>query len=116
MWGTVGIGYNEEKVRAVLGKDAVLDSWSMVFDLQRLALDLHALAVPRRILAKHAARRVVELVVVDLVGGQAVVEREFDRRLERGIFDGRHAWRGSCREKSIAVDSCWRCGGAAGCG
>lgn len=32
MWGTVGIGYNEEKVRAVLGKDVVLDSWSMVFD------------------------------------------------------------------------------------
>jgi putrescine transport system substrate-binding protein len=37
MWGTVGIGYNEEKVRAVLGKDAVLDSWSMVFDPQNLA-------------------------------------------------------------------------------
>ena len=37
MWGTVGIGYNEEKVRAVLGKDVALDSWSMVFDPQNLA-------------------------------------------------------------------------------
>lgn len=37
MWGTVGIGYNEEKVRAVLGKDVVLDSWSMVFDPANLA-------------------------------------------------------------------------------
>ncbi|SEN23738.1 putrescine transport system substrate-binding protein [Pseudomonas sp. ok272] len=37
MWGTVGIGYNEEKVRAVLGKDAVLDSWSMVLDPVNLA-------------------------------------------------------------------------------
>ncbi|CAI8717316.1 putrescine ABC transporter periplasmic binding protein [Pseudomonas sp. IT-P12] len=37
MWGTVGIGYNEEKVRAVLGKDVVLDSWSMVFDPVNLA-------------------------------------------------------------------------------
>ncbi|MFZ4963692.1 polyamine ABC transporter substrate-binding protein [Pseudomonas gingeri] len=36
MWGTVGIGYNEEKVRAVLGKDVVLDSWSMVFDPKNL--------------------------------------------------------------------------------
>lgn len=37
MWGTVGIGYNEEKVRAVLGKDVVLDSWSMVMDPANLA-------------------------------------------------------------------------------
>ena len=37
MWGTVGIGYNEQKVRAVLGKDAVLDSWSMVFEPGNLA-------------------------------------------------------------------------------
>lgn len=32
MWGTVGIGYNQEKVRAVLGKGAALDSWAMVFE------------------------------------------------------------------------------------
>ncbi|WLD65477.1 polyamine ABC transporter substrate-binding protein [Pseudomonas sp. OVF7] len=37
MWGTVGIGYNEEKVRAVLGKDALLDSWSMVLEPDNLA-------------------------------------------------------------------------------
>ena len=37
LWGTVGIGYNEAKVRAVLGKDALLDSWSMVFDPANLA-------------------------------------------------------------------------------
>ncbi len=32
MWGTTGIGYNVEKVREILGPDAVLDSWSMIFD------------------------------------------------------------------------------------
>lgn len=37
MWGTVGIGYNAEKVKAVLGKDVVLDSWSMVFNPANLA-------------------------------------------------------------------------------
>jgi len=37
MWGTVGIGYNEEKIRAVLGKDAPVDSWAMVFDPKNLA-------------------------------------------------------------------------------
>lgn len=37
MWGTTGIGYNEEKVLAVLGGSAPLDSWSLVFDPQNLA-------------------------------------------------------------------------------
>ena len=37
MWGTVGIGYNVEKVPAALGKDVVLDSWSMIFDPVNLA-------------------------------------------------------------------------------
>ncbi|MCK5532762.1 MAG: extracellular solute-binding protein, partial [Halopseudomonas aestusnigri] len=32
MWGTNGIGYNPEKVRAVLGDDAPVDSWALVFD------------------------------------------------------------------------------------
>ena len=32
MWGTTGIGYNVKKVREILGPDAVLDSWSMIFD------------------------------------------------------------------------------------
>ncbi|WP_426415250.1 polyamine ABC transporter substrate-binding protein [Aestuariirhabdus sp. LZHN29] len=32
MWGTTGIGYNEEKVKAALGEDAPVDSWSLVFD------------------------------------------------------------------------------------
>ena len=32
MWGTTGIGYNVQKVREILGPDAVLDSWSMIFD------------------------------------------------------------------------------------
>lgn len=31
MWGTVGIGYNVEKVKAALGVDKI-DSWSAVFD------------------------------------------------------------------------------------
>lgn len=32
LWGTTGIGYVKEKVEKVLGEDAPLDSWSLVFD------------------------------------------------------------------------------------
>lgn len=32
MWGTTGIAYNEEKVRKILGPDAQLDTWALVFD------------------------------------------------------------------------------------
>ncbi|MXN66249.1 extracellular solute-binding protein [Stappia sp. GBMRC 2046] len=32
MWGTTGIGYNVEKVKEVLGEDAPVDSWSLIFD------------------------------------------------------------------------------------
>ena len=32
MWGTTGIGYNLKKVREILGPDAAIDSWSLVFD------------------------------------------------------------------------------------
>lgn len=31
MWGTIGIGYNVKKARAVLGADAKIDSWDIVF-------------------------------------------------------------------------------------
>ena len=31
MWGTTGIGYNVKKVREVLGADARIDSWDVVF-------------------------------------------------------------------------------------
>jgi putrescine transport system substrate-binding protein len=34
MWGTTGIGYNEEKVKERLGDDAPTDSWALVFDPQ----------------------------------------------------------------------------------
>jgi len=37
MWGTTGIGYNVSKARAVLGPDARIDSWSMVFNPENLA-------------------------------------------------------------------------------
>lgn len=32
LWGTNGIGYNVDKVTAILGEDAPLDSWDLVFD------------------------------------------------------------------------------------
>lgn len=32
MWGTTGIGVNVKKVKEILGDDAKLDSWSLVFD------------------------------------------------------------------------------------
>ena len=33
-WGTDGIGYNVNKVAQILGKDAPVDSWSLIFDPQ----------------------------------------------------------------------------------
>ena len=36
MWGTTGIGYNVAKVRERLGNDAVIDSWSVLFDVEKL--------------------------------------------------------------------------------
>jgi len=32
MWGTNGIGYNEKKVKEILGEDAPLNSWDLVFN------------------------------------------------------------------------------------
>lgn len=32
MWGTTGIGINVKKVKEILGEDAKLDSWSLIFD------------------------------------------------------------------------------------
>jgi putrescine transport system substrate-binding protein len=32
MWGTTGLGINIKKVRAILGENAALDSWSLLFD------------------------------------------------------------------------------------
>jgi putrescine transport system substrate-binding protein len=32
LWGTTGLGINVKKVREILGADAALDSWSLLFD------------------------------------------------------------------------------------
>ncbi|WP_426425405.1 polyamine ABC transporter substrate-binding protein [Bradyrhizobium genosp. A] len=37
MWGTTGIGYNVAKVRQILGPDARIDSWDIVFKPENLA-------------------------------------------------------------------------------
>jgi len=37
MWGTTGIGYNEAKIKRILGDQVVLDSWSYIFDPQLIA-------------------------------------------------------------------------------
>lgn len=37
MWGTTGIGYNVAKVKAILGADAKIDSWDIVFKPENLA-------------------------------------------------------------------------------
>src|SRR5947209_10617699 len=37
MWGTTGIGFNTAKVRQVLGADAAIDSWGVVFKPEMLA-------------------------------------------------------------------------------
>ena len=37
MWGTTGLGYNVQEARAILGRDAAIDSWDSVFDPDKLA-------------------------------------------------------------------------------
>lgn len=37
MWGTTGIGYNVAKVKQILGPDAKIDSWDIVFKPENLA-------------------------------------------------------------------------------
>src|ERR1700677_2190889 len=37
MWGTTGIGYNVQMVQKILGPDARIDSWDMVFKPENLA-------------------------------------------------------------------------------
>ena len=37
MWGTTGIGYNVKNVKAILGPDAKIDSWDIVFKPENLA-------------------------------------------------------------------------------
>lgn len=37
MWGTTGIGYNAGAVKKILGPDAVIDSWDIVFKPENLA-------------------------------------------------------------------------------
>ena len=37
MWGTTGIGYNVKKTREVLGADAKIDSWDVVFKPEIIA-------------------------------------------------------------------------------
>ena len=55
MWGTTGIGYNIGKVTEVLGEDAPLDSWDLVFDpanMEKLAeCGVHFLDAPTEMIA-----------------------------------------------------------------
>lgn len=37
MWGTTGIGYNVKSVQAILGREAKIDSWDIVFKPENLA-------------------------------------------------------------------------------
>jgi putrescine transport system substrate-binding protein len=37
MWGTTGIGYNVRKIREILGPQATIDSWDIVFKPENLA-------------------------------------------------------------------------------
>ena len=36
LWGSTGIGYNVDKVRAVLGDDVAVDSWDLIFQPENL--------------------------------------------------------------------------------
>ncbi|MGB0361050.1 MAG: extracellular solute-binding protein, partial [Endozoicomonas sp.] len=36
LWGTTGIGYNPEQIKKYLGKEAPVDSWSLLFDEENI--------------------------------------------------------------------------------
>ncbi len=36
LWGTAGVGYNVDKVKAILGEDHVVDSWELLFNPEHL--------------------------------------------------------------------------------
>ncbi|GAA0779290.1 polyamine ABC transporter substrate-binding protein [Roseibium denhamense] len=50
MWGTTGLGYNVEKVKEILGEDAPVDSWDLLFkpeNAEKLAeCGIHVLDAP----------------------------------------------------------------------
>ncbi|CTQ64731.1 Putrescine-binding periplasmic protein precursor [Roseibium alexandrii] len=50
MWGTTGLGYNVEKVKAALGEDAPVDSWDLLFKPENAAklegCGIHVLDAP----------------------------------------------------------------------
>ncbi|MEM9716771.1 MAG: polyamine ABC transporter substrate-binding protein [Pseudomonadota bacterium] len=54
MWGTTGIGYNIDKVAEILGEDAPVDSWDLVFDpanMEKLAeCGVHFLDAPTELI------------------------------------------------------------------
>lgn len=54
MWGTTGLGVNEAKVREVLGDDAPVDSWALIFDpanMEKLAgCGVHWLDAPSELI------------------------------------------------------------------
>lgn len=37
LWGSTGIGYNIDKVKAVLGDNAPVDSWDLIFKPENMA-------------------------------------------------------------------------------
>src|SRR3954467_13686594 len=55
MWGTIGVGYNVKKAREVLGPDAKIDSWDIVFKPESIAkckdCGVHVLDAPDDVFA-----------------------------------------------------------------
>src|SRR3954469_13422125 len=55
MWGTIGVGYNVKKAREVLGPDAKIDSWDIVFRPEIMAkfkdCGVHVLDAPDDVFA-----------------------------------------------------------------
>ena len=62
MWGTIGIGYNVDKVKAALGDNAPVDSWDLVFkpeNIEKLkSCGVAFLDSPTEILEKGCQRQI----------------------------------------------------------
>ena len=46
MWGTIGIGYNPDKVKAAFGDNAPVDSWDLVFKPENIQKLANAMSIP----------------------------------------------------------------------
>lgn len=75
MWGTTGIAYNVDKVKAILGKDMPLDTWRLVFDPAIVSkLSSCGVALMDDALEVFVAARIYKGLPTDVYSKEAIAE------------------------------------------